>query len=83
MLFAAIPPGVVTATLMGASRRGGAVATIVVDETMVNVAAVPPNDTDVAPVKFVPVIVTGVPPAVEPELRLRPVTVGARIWNVN
>ena len=29
----------------------------------VNVAALPPNETAVAPVKFVPVIVTPVPPA--------------------
>ena len=41
------------------------------------VAAVPPNDT-VAPVaKFVPVIVTAVPPAVGPLFGDMPVTVGA------
>jgi hypothetical protein len=41
------------------------------------VAAVPPNVT-VAPVaKFVPVIVTAVPPAIPPLLGATPLTVGA------
>jgi hypothetical protein len=34
--------------------------------TLIEVAAIPPNVTDVAPVKEVPVIVTLVPPAVLP-----------------
>ena len=34
--------------------------------TLREVAANPPNVTDVAPVKFVPIIVTLVPPAVLP-----------------
>ena len=41
------------------------------------VAAVVPKSTAVAPVKPVPVIVTDVPPAVEPLVGLMPVTVGA------
>jgi hypothetical protein len=40
------------------------------------VAAAPPMVTPVAPVKPVPVIVTGVPPAVEPEVGEMDVTVG-------
>jgi hypothetical protein len=34
---------------------------------LIEVAANPPNVTKVAPVKFVPVIVTFVPPAVPPD----------------
>ena len=34
--------------------------------------------TAVAPVKFVPVITTDVPPEVEPEIGVMPVTVGVR-----
>ena len=37
-----------------------------------------PKFTAVAPVKFVPVIVTEVPPTVDPEEGLTPVTVGPR-----
>ena len=47
------------------------------------VALVPlllPNFTAVAPVKLVPVMVTGVPPASGPLVALRPVTVGS--WMV-
>lgn len=40
------------------------------------VAAVPPNVTAVAPVKFVPVMVTGVPPPRGPDVGLTAVTVG-------
>ena len=51
---------------------------IVVSLTTVRfVAAVVPKSTAVAPVKPVPVIVTGVPPASEPLVGVRPVTVGA------
>jgi hypothetical protein len=45
--------------------------------TVTPVAAFVPNLTAVAPVKLVPVIVTCVPPAVEPLVGLMPVTVGA------
>jgi hypothetical protein len=45
----------------------GATADILVAEfTVKDVAAVPPNLTDVAPVKPVPVIVTAVPPDARP-----------------
>ena len=52
-------------------------ATIAVSELTVKVAATPPKYTAVAPVNPLPVIVTGVPPAVDPVLVLRPVTLGA------
>ena len=45
--------------------------------TAKDAAAVPPNLTAVAPVKFVPVMVTLVPPAGGPALGLTLVTVGA------
>jgi hypothetical protein len=41
------------------------------------VAAVPPNVTVAPAEKFVPVIVTAVPPAVDPLFGLTPLTVGA------
>jgi hypothetical protein len=56
----------------------GAVAVIEVAEFTVKVeAAVVPNFTVLAPVKLVPVMVTEVPPAVDPVLGLTLVTVGA------
>ena len=39
---------------------------VVLFTTLIVVAAIPSNVTDVAPVKFVPVIVTFVPPSVLP-----------------
>jgi hypothetical protein len=50
---------------------------VVALSTVTFVAAVLPNVTAVAPVKFEPVIVTLVPPEAGPELGLTPVTVGA------
>ena len=44
--------------------------------TLREVAANPPNVTDVAPVKFVPVIVTLVPPEVLPDDGEMPVIFG-------
>ena len=44
--------------------------------TVTAVAAVEPNLTAVAPVKSVPVMVTAVPPAVDPLFGLTAVTVG-------
>ena len=55
----------------------GEVAVICVDELTVKLAAAkPPKETAVAPVKFVPVITTLVPPVVLPEVVPRLVTVG-------
>jgi hypothetical protein len=62
-----VPPGVVTVTSTVPALPAGDVAVIVVPFVTENVvAAFAPNFTAVAPVKFVPVIVTLVPPAVEP-----------------
>ena len=75
-LVALVDPVVtVTSTV---PEPAGAVAVIVVSLlTLNNVAATVPKFTALAPVKFVPVIVTDVPPAVEPDDGLTPVTVGA------
>jgi len=73
-----VPPGVVTVTLTVPALSAGEVAVIDVAELTVKlVAAVLPKSTTVAPVKFVPVIVTLVPPWVVPEVGEIPVTVGA------
>jgi hypothetical protein len=40
---------------------------VVLFTTLREVAAIPPNVTDVAPVKFVPVIITLVPPSLLPD----------------
>jgi hypothetical protein len=58
------PPSLVTTTFSAPAVFSGVVAEILVVELTVNVMAlVPPNVTAVAPVKFVPVMVTTVPPA--------------------
>jgi hypothetical protein len=77
------PLGLVTVTAAAPATPAGVVAVIVVLlVTTTFVAAVPPNVT-VAPVaKFVPVIVTAVPPAVVPLFGLTLVTVGGAT-NVN
>ena len=63
----AVPLGVVTATLFAPTVPAGVTAVMLVDETTRTfVTATPPTVTLVAPVKLVPVIVIGVPPAVEP-----------------
>lgn len=73
-----IPPAVV-ATMMSVfpAACAGLVAVIDVAETTVTLdAEVPPKVTMELLLKFVPVIVTDVPPAVEPLDGLIPVTVG-------
>ena len=74
-----MPAGVVTVTSTVPMVPAGLTAVIVVSLTTVTlVAATPvPKSTSEAPVKLVPVIVTKVPPAAEPVVGLRPVTVGA------
>ena len=63
-----LPPGVVMTTSAEPAARGGAVQVILVELfTVIPVAFTPPKVTEVAPVKLVPVIVTFVPPNVEPE----------------
>ena len=67
----------VTVTSTVPTLPAGEVAVIEVEETTVTpVAAVAPNFTLAPLAKPVPVIVTLVPPAVEPLVGLTPVTVG-------
>ena len=76
-LVALVPPAVVTVTSTVPALPAGAVAVICVALFTVNdVAFVAPNFTAVAPERFVPAIVTLVPPASGPEVGEIPVTVG-------
>ncbi len=63
------PPPVITITPTApAVARAGVIQVIVVLFTMLrDVAAIPSNVTRVAPVKFLPVIVTLVPPVMPPD----------------
>jgi hypothetical protein len=77
VLAGLLPPGVVTTMLTAPAAPAGVVAVMVVAFTTKKVvAATPLKVTLVAPVRFVPVIVTLVPPATAPELGLTEVTVG-------
>jgi hypothetical protein len=78
-LTALVPPEVVTVTSTVPVLPAGAVAVIEVALVTVKVAAVAPKLTAVAPVKFIPVTVTEVPPAVGPEDGLTPLTAGAYV----
>ena len=62
------PPSVVTimSTAPAVVRAGVIQVIVVLFTTLIVVAAIPSNVTDVAPVKCVPVIVTLVPPSVLP-----------------
>ena len=62
------PPVVTIIPTTPAVVRAGVIQDIVVLSTILReVADNPPNVTDVAPVKFVPVIVTLVPPSLLPD----------------
>ena len=72
-----VPADVVTFTSTVDAPAAGEVAVMEVDELTLKVeAATEPKRTALAPVKLVPEMVTEVPPAVDPVLALRPVTVG-------
>jgi hypothetical protein len=76
---AEVPPGVVTVTSMVPAAWPGLVTVICVTPLTVIAPvafAVPPNLTVLAPVRLVPVTVTDVPPAAEPNIGEIPVTVG-------
>jgi hypothetical protein len=75
-LSALVPPGFVTMMSTVPALSAGAIAVIWVAVLTENEAAVEPNITTLAPMKFVPVIVTDVPPPVGPALGLTPETVG-------
>ena len=75
------PPPVVTimSTAPAVVRAGVIQDIVVLFTTLIVVAANPPNVTDVAPVKFVPVIVTLVPPSILPDDGKMPVIFGGVI----
>jgi hypothetical protein len=60
------PSGVVTVISTVPDACGAVWATMVCVSTTVKITVVVPNLTDVAPMRFVPVIVTVVPPSVDP-----------------
>ena len=76
-LVVLVPPGVLTVTSHGAGARRGGRGDLVADSALTPVAALAPNLTSLAPVRFVPVIVTVVPPAAGPLVGSTFVTVGA------
>ena len=79
-----VPPAVVTATLCAPAVPGGVTAVIEVALTTTTlVAATPPTVTLLAPGKFVPVIVKGVLPKVEPVVGEMLEMVGAGTTYVN
>jgi hypothetical protein len=72
-----VATGVVAVISTVPALPAGLTAVMEVTELTVKlVAAVEPNLTDVAPARFVPVIVTDVPPPVPPAVGLTAVTVG-------
>ena len=72
-----LPPGVVTATETELLPAGETAVICVAELTVKLVASVPPKVTDEAPVRFVPVMMTDVPPAAGPDVGARLVIVGA------
>jgi hypothetical protein len=75
-LVALVPNDVVTVISTGPAPPGGEAAEIWVSLLTVNEADLAPKFAEVAPVKPVPVMTTGVPPAVEPLFGATPVTIG-------
>jgi hypothetical protein len=74
---ALVPLEVVTVTSCAPAASAGEVAVILVeDDTLKFDAGTVPKRTLVAPVKFVPLMVTDVPPAVGPDVGEREVTAG-------
>ena len=74
------PSSVVTIMPTAPALRAGVIQVIVVLFTMLrDVTLIPSNVTDVAPVKFVPVIVTFVPPTMAPDDGEMPVIFGGVI----
>jgi hypothetical protein len=79
---AEVPPGVVTVTFTApALVTAGLTTTIWLAVLLIRlVTAAVPKFTAVAPARFVPVIVTNVPPVTGPTVGLRPVTTGAATY---
>ena len=74
---ALVPPGVLTVTCTVPEPAGEVAVTCVADSALSALALAEPNLTSLAPVRFVPVIVTVVPPAAGPLVGETFVTVGA------
>ena len=72
-----MPPGVVTVTSTVPVPAGETAVIELAEFTVKLVALIEPNVTAEAPVRFVPVIVTKVPPPTGPLLGFRFATVGA------
>ena len=78
MASVTVPPVAATKTFTVPGVPGGVVATMVVELlTEKEAAAFVPNVTDVTPTKPVPVMVTVVPPFVDPAVGVMLVIVGA------
>ena len=75
VLVTLVPPVVVTVTLT-VPVPAGEVAVHELAAQLTLVAAVAPKDT-LPPVRLAPLMVTTVPPVLEPVIGLKPVTVGA------
>ncbi len=83
-VLVAVPPAVVTAISFAPKFPTGVTAVIEVAlATTTLVAETPPIFTEVAPVKFGPVMVIAVPPLVEPEVGLTLAMVGVSTTYVN
>ena len=76
MEVAEVPPAVTTVTST-LPVPAGLVTTMLVALSLLILASVLPKYTAVAPLRFLPVIVTFVPPLAEPEVGLIFVTTGA------
>ena len=77
----AVPPSVLSDTVAAPAAPADVTAvTVVAFTTTMLVAATPPIVTLVVPVRFVPVIVIGVPPAMGPTFGLTEVIVGAAMY---
>ncbi len=77
----AVPPGVVTETVLAPGVPAGVTAVTVVELTTATlVAATPPMETALVPVRFVPVMVIAVPPVIEPWFGLTDEIVGAAMY---
>jgi hypothetical protein len=77
----AVPPGVVIDTVLAPAVPAGVTAVTVVElTTLTEVAATPPIVTELAPVRFVPVIVIAVSPLVGPVFGLTDEIVGVPYW---
>ena len=67
-----VPEGVVTDATTVPAESAGAMTVIWVSEFIVKAAGIPPMRTAVVPVKPLPVIITALPPLMEPEDGLIP-----------